>query len=134
MQESRRPQPNTARIRPQSNENPEPSRSSPFVPDSYDDTPIIDAYFKWKIERANIKTVKKQLPRLNDIVASQGWSIDELRMMEDNTSPEYRQAVQVGVPASFAKGFRSDLRLFKPEWKESEATSALVGMAGGTSQ
>ncbi len=92
-----------------------PSRSSPFVPDSYDDTPIIDAYLKWKIERANIQPAKKQLRRLNDLVASQGWSIDELRIMEDNTSPEYRQAVQAGVPASIARGFRSDLRLSKPE-------------------
>lgn len=45
--------------------------------------------------------------------------------MEDVSTTMYRVAIQMGVPDALARRFKSDLKLFKPEWRQAKALLGL---------
>ena len=55
------------------------------------------------------------------IVDAQMWSINDLKGMSDTSSTLYRTAIQLGVPDGMARGFREELKAFKPQWRQANA-------------
>lgn len=53
------------------------------------------------------------------------WKLDDLKAMSDPTSTLYAIAIAAGLPNRAVRAFRSDLRLFKPEYA---GVSAMLAM------
>ena len=46
------------------------------------------------------------------------WIIDDLKGMSDSKSLTYNTAIRAGLPDGIVRGFREELRVFKPHWQQ----------------
>ncbi len=85
---------------------------------SDDEKEIIDGLLEWKIARIKKETTKDKIREVLQLVNEQCWNIDDLKEMSHVDSSIYRTSVQKGIPEGMARGFKADLKLFKPEWRK----------------
>ena len=82
---------------------------------SNDEEEIIDRLFKWKIAQTKNETTKDKIREILRLVNEQFWNIDDSKEMSHVDSSIYCTNVQKGIPEGIARGFKSDLKSFKPE-------------------
>jgi len=51
--------------------------------------------------------------------------------MSDTTTSQYKLAITLGVPDGMARGFYSDLKLYKEHVKNQQTALALMNLNGG---
>ncbi len=72
--------------------------------------------------------------RVRDVqrtVAEQMWQINDLEGMSDTSSSIYHTAMTKGIPDGMARGFRANLKLFKPYWRQAQMAQSLLALGHG---
>jgi hypothetical protein len=107
---------------------------SPHVSHSPKSSPVADfeqaknameTFFAWKAMKTSRDTTKAKIMDAYEIVVAEMWTFDDLKKMQDLTSAIYKLAISKGIPGGLARGFRTDITTFKPQWRSSENLVAL---------
>ena len=80
-------------------------------------------FFQWRLQQTLNEMAKIKINEAYDVALREMWSLDNLKEMEDTTSEKYKLAISRGIPDGLARGFRKDLRRFKPVFRNTEAAS-----------
>jgi hypothetical protein len=95
-----------------------PRISSPIgLPE--EEAEIIEDFFQWKMDRAVRQEVKNRILTVYRQVEAEMWSINDLKAMSTLNSPLYKRAIELGIPDGMLRSFHTDLRVFKPHWRDS---------------
>ena len=100
-------------------------RLSPIGP-SEEEELIIQQFFTWKMGNTQSERTKEKLRQVSDTIKAEMWSIYDLATMSDSQSNMYRLARELGIPDGLARGFKADLREFKPQYRQAKALLALA--------
>ncbi|MCJ1237713.1 hypothetical protein MMC14_005700 [Varicellaria rhodocarpa] len=95
-------------------------RSSP-IGSQEEEEEIIEQFFLWKINRTQHPGRKDRIGQVQRIVSTQMWSIDDLKGMSDPSSSIYNTAMRLDIPDGMARGFKEELKAFKPQWRQAKA-------------
>jgi hypothetical protein len=90
--------------------------SSPVTTPEHEED-AITLFFRWKEGRYRLEEGKETIRNALRTVRREMWSIDDLKAMEDNTTVQYKRAMEVGLPDGLARQFHRDWRAFKPTWR-----------------
>lgn len=81
----------------------------------------MEAFFEWKKSYTHKARWKEKIAEVQRVADTNMWTTKHLRAMDNPTSTMYRIAMKKGVPDALARGFKEDLKIFKPQWKEARA-------------
>lgn len=81
-------------------------------------------FFQWRLQQTTHEMAKTEINEAYEVAIREMWSLDDLKEMEDTASERYKLAISQGIPDGLARGFRKDLRRFKPVFRNTTAASA----------
>ena len=110
---------------PLSRQAPSPNRNSSPIDTPNEEGKVIEAFFEWKKSRVGKSAWRDRIADVQRIADREMWSIDDLKTMADPSSIMYKIAMQKEVPDAMARGFKADLKAFKPEWQHLKVLMAL---------
>ncbi len=99
--------------------------SSPLAPLDEEEL-AIKAFFTWKRGKASTDTQRDRISEAEETCNTNMWSLDDLKDMNQHDSGVYKLAMQAGLPDGLARGFKKDLKIFKPQWKRSREEAMLI--------
>ncbi|MCJ1237945.1 hypothetical protein MMC14_005932 [Varicellaria rhodocarpa] len=99
-------------------------RSSPIGPPEEEEL-ILQQFFIWKRENTRSERTRQRLQDVADTVQAEIWCINDLISMADPSCALYQLARQLGVPDGLARGFKADLKEFKPQYRQARALIAM---------
>ena len=68
---------------------------------------------------------RERMQEVADTVHAEMWCINDLISMADPSCALYQLARQLGVPEGLARGFKADLKEFKPQYRQARALMAM---------
>ena len=92
-------------------------RSSPIGPPEEEEA-ILQHFFEWKMENTRSERTRQRLQDVADTVQAEMWCMNDLISMADPSCALYQLARQLGVPDGLARGFKADLKEFKPRYRQ----------------
>jgi hypothetical protein len=99
------------------------TRSSP-IGTAEEEEDIIEQFFLWKA-RSKKPAMQERIRTVANIIMEQMWTVDDMKLMSDSSSSTYSRAMQLGIPDGMARSFRTDLRIFKPQWREANMLATM---------
>lgn len=94
--------------------------SSPIDSGNEDEEEVINRFFEWKLGRTKKEVTRAKVREALQIISEQCWNSKDLKEMSRISTPIYQTAVQKGIPEGMVRGFISELKLFKEEWRRAK--------------
>lgn len=107
-----------------------PLRSSPIDGDE-DDEDLRDAFLDWLIQKTKREASKNKLADVKVIVQDCFWTLEQLKLMSDPSTPLFQTGVAMGIPDGIVRSFRSELTRFKAVYRSRKAASGLLSLHHG---
>ena len=86
----------------------------------------IKAFFTWKREKTSTAEQKNRISEAEETYNTNIWTLKDLKKMNKLNSKVYELAMEAGIPDGLARGFKRDLKAFKPQWKRSREEAMLI--------
>jgi hypothetical protein len=77
------------------------------------DYDIIEAFFRWMSDRISNPAIRIEWDDANKAVLESMWTVDDLKAMEKEESPQSKEAAEKLLPRALARSFRRHLRDFR---------------------
>ena len=58
------------------------------------------------------------------------WNLNDFKDINKHNSRVYEFVMEAGIPDGLARGFKKDLKTFKPQWKRSREEAILIMKVG----
>lgn len=65
------------------------------------------------------------------MIVEEGWSVDDVKSMEDISSHIYTKAVNAGLPNGIIRKLKGELSMFKKQWREVYEPARTLKQIGG---
>jgi len=88
--------------------------SSPLT--SFDEEELaIKTFFTWKREKTSTIELKNRISEAEEAYNTNMWTLEDLKEINKPNSRIYELAIEAGIPDGLARGFKRDLKTFKPQ-------------------
>jgi len=97
-----------------------PLRSSSPVTGPHRMETAMIAFFEWKLTQTVSEVRRLAVISAQNVAYEKWWSFDDLKAMSNPQNDMYRRAIDSNIADGLARGFRNDIKLWKPIYKQQQ--------------